>query len=202
MPEFSVLLHTKCASGLIFFVILIVVDLKVCGILEENARDRDSNDQRHESRSPSFAQGSVLVPRNASPFLKLGLITMGKDTTSSSWLSLNSCAPGHPARTKHKNTGGTISEAPSAKDIASPANRSFKKTTPTMKKVAEQKDATVVAQQLSLSPTVGSQGSVHCQTRTSLNIGTTMRTSTVRLNEAVGVPCTGFCCHLSQLANE
>ncbi|KAJ0014525.1 hypothetical protein Pint_21845 [Pistacia integerrima] len=127
---------------------------EVCGILEENARDQDSNDQRHESRSPSFAQGSVLVPRNASPFLKLGLITMGKDTTSSSWLSLNSCAPGHPARTKHKNTEGTISEAPSAKDIASPANRSFKKTTPTTKKVAEQKDATDVAQQLSLSPTV------------------------------------------------
>ncbi|KAJ0080000.1 hypothetical protein Patl1_24602 [Pistacia atlantica] len=99
-------------------------------------------------------KGSVLVPRNASPFLKLGLITMGKDTTSSSWLSLNSCAPGHPARTKHKNTEGTISEAPSAKDIASPANRSFKKTTPTTKKVAEQKDATDVAQQLSLSPTV------------------------------------------------
>ncbi|KAJ0078822.1 hypothetical protein Patl1_24607 [Pistacia atlantica] len=127
---------------------------EVCGILEENARDRDSNDQRHESRSPSFAPGSVLVPRNASPFLKLGLITMGKDTTSSSWLSLNSCAPGHPARTKHKNTEGAISEAPSAKDIASPANRSFKKTTPTTKKVAEQKDATDVAQQLSLSPTV------------------------------------------------
>ncbi|XP_031279268.1 uncharacterized protein LOC116137720 isoform X2 [Pistacia vera] len=127
---------------------------EVCGILEEHARDRDSNDQRHESRSPSFAQGSVLVPRNASPFLKLGLITMGKDTTSSSWLSLNSCAPGHPARTKHKNTEGTISEAPSAKDIASPANRSFKKTTPTTKKVAEQKDATDMAQQLSLSPTV------------------------------------------------
>ncbi|KAJ0079829.1 hypothetical protein Patl1_24598 [Pistacia atlantica] len=104
---------------------------------------------------------------------------------------------GHPACTKHKNTEGTISEGPAAEDIASSANRSFKKTTPTTKKVAEQKDTTDVAQ-LSLSLTGGSQGCVYCQTKTSLNIGTTTRTSTVKLNEAVWIPSTGLCCHLSQ----
>ncbi|XP_031287881.1 uncharacterized protein LOC116146607 [Pistacia vera] len=35
---------------------------EVCGILEENARDQDSNDQRHESRSPSFARAVFWSP--------------------------------------------------------------------------------------------------------------------------------------------
>ncbi|XP_044482270.1 uncharacterized protein LOC123208786 [Mangifera indica] len=128
-------------------------DKEVQDNLEENARDGDANDQRHEPRSPPVGKGNDLVPGNGSSFLKLGLITMEKETTSSSWLSLSSCAAGHPMRTKHKNAEGTISEGLAAKDITSTVNRSFKKTTPNTKKVSEQKDSTDVAQQLSLSPT-------------------------------------------------
>lgn len=139
------------------------------------ATDGDSDDQQHELRS-SNGQGSASASgKGSSPFLKLGLTNLGKDTASSSWLSLNSSAPGHPIRTKSKNPEGSISEGPAAKIMASRPIRSCKKVSPSSKKYVTQTHATDMAQQLSLSSlavqTVRKKRG--CRTNTGLNIGTT-----------------------------
>lgn len=93
--------------------------------MTEKATDGDSDDQQHELRSSHGLCGAPASRKGSSPFLKLGLTNLGKDTASSSWLSLNSSAPGNPICTKSKNSEDSISEGPAAKIMASRPIRSI-----------------------------------------------------------------------------
>ncbi|WCJ20167.1 Homeodomain-like superfamily protein [Euphorbia peplus] len=86
-------------------------------------------------------------PGNDTPFLKLGLTNLGKDGSSNSWLSLDSCAPVDPPSPKAaKYEECTISVANNL--AASRSNQNCKKITGSTKRVATE-DTT---QQLSLGP--------------------------------------------------
>lgn len=143
--------------------------------MTEKATDGDSDDQQHELRSSHGLCGAPASRKGSSPFLKLGLTNLGKDTASSSWLSLNSSAPGNPICTKSKNSEDSISGGPAAKIMASRPIRSCKKVSPSSKKVATQMHATDMTEQLSLSSlavqTVRKKRGF--RTNTGLNIRTT-----------------------------
>ncbi|KAL5840440.1 hypothetical protein ACOSQ3_013111 [Xanthoceras sorbifolium] len=168
-------------------------DKEIPSLVTENvATDGDSDDQQYELRTRSSAQANVCDPkRGTPPFLNLGLTNLGKEHTSNSWLSLNSCASGRPSRAKSKNEEGLISEDPAAKNIAScRPNRSCKTPTPSTKKFAAQKSATDMAEQLSLGPlairTVRKPRKCACRSNTSLNIGMTTESPKVDDKDELG----------------
>ncbi|KAK1557939.1 hypothetical protein Q3G72_034534 [Acer saccharum] len=160
---------------------------------EKVAIDGDSDDQQqYELRTPSRAQANVCDPRNGTPpFLKLGLTSRGKEHTRNSWLSLNSCAPGRPTRTKSKNEEGLMSQNSAVTNLAScRPDRSCKTPTPNTKKIATQKPATDMAEQLSLGPlairTVKKPRKRTSRSNTSLNTGVTTETPKVDEKDDLG----------------
>ncbi|KAF2304685.1 hypothetical protein GH714_037477 [Hevea brasiliensis] len=145
---------------------------------EKIATDADCGDKQCEWSSPVHPQSNTSIPGKGSPFLELGLTSLGKDAASSSWLTLESCATVDPPSRKDKHEECAMSVCPIAKNLAScRPNRSCRKTTPSMKTVATEKEVTDMAQQLSLGPLAVSSlkkpRKRSCRTNTSLSTGMT-----------------------------
>ncbi|CAK7351223.1 unnamed protein product [Dovyalis caffra] len=142
--------------------------------MEEVTNAEDYGDQHCELRSSVHSHGKPSILRKGSPLLNLSLTSLGKETTNSSWLSLDSHAPVDSSRMKVMHEKGVISECPAAKNLSScRPSRLCKKTTPSTK-VETQKDVSDIAQQLSLGPlavsTLRKPRKRSCRTNT--NLGT------------------------------
>ncbi|XP_065879204.1 uncharacterized protein [Euphorbia lathyris] len=99
----------------------------------------DYSSEQFEPRSPGPGPGLLQAsanPGNNSPFLNLGLTNLRKDGSSTSWLTLDSCAPVDPPSSKAN------------KLAVSRPNRISKKITASTKRVATED----MAQELSLGP--------------------------------------------------
>ncbi|KAJ9136350.1 hypothetical protein P3X46_033438 [Hevea brasiliensis] len=142
---------------------------------EKVTTDADCGDKQCEWRSPVHPQGNTSVPGKGSSFFKLGLASLEKDATGSSWLTLDSCPPVDLPSTKARYEGHTVSDSPMSKNLASRRpNRSCKKTT-SMKTVVIERDVIDMAQQLSLGPLAVSSlkkpRKRSCRTNTGLSTG-------------------------------
>lgn len=108
--------------------------------------DNEQCEQRHchSSRSNDFIAKDCTSP------VRLGSTGEKRDTgCSSSWLSLNSCPPGRPPRSKDHCMQSCDAEGPVLKNQEPPQlNQSSKKTTPIRKYVAAQR------QPMNMSPPV------------------------------------------------
>ena len=114
--------------------------------MEEVTNAEDYGDQQCKLRSPVYSHGKPSILRKGSPLLNLSLTSLGKETTSSSWLSLDSRAPVDSPRMKTLHEKGVINDSPTAKNLAScRPNRLCKKTT-LGAKVETQKDVFDMAQ--------------------------------------------------------
>ena len=142
--------------------------------MEEVTNAEDYGDQQWKLRSPVHSRGKPSILRKGSPLLNLSLTSLGKETASSSWLSLDSRAAVDSPRMKTLHEKGAINDSPAAKNL-SPCrpNRLCKKTTP-ITKVETQKNVSDMAQQLSLGPlavsTLRKPRKRMCRTNT--NLGT------------------------------
>lgn len=133
-------------------------------------------DKQCEPMTCCHPQGDVcILVKDITPSLELGLSNQGKDDTSnSSWLSLDSCAPDRllNSNTKHEERG--IGEAPATENLSSCRPiRSCNKKKPSTK-VTVQKHAMDMARQLSLGPlaisTLKKPRKRAYRTNTSLNV--------------------------------
>ncbi|KDP20744.1 hypothetical protein JCGZ_21215 [Jatropha curcas] len=139
-----------------------------------------------EWKSTIHTDGNSSIPGKASPFLKLSLTSMRKESSSSAWLTLDSCAAVDPPRINAKYEECTIGACPVAKKLISGRpNRSCKKTTQSMRTVVTEKDVMDMAQQLSLGPlavsTLKKPRKRACRTNASFN--TAMATENSRYDE-------------------
>lgn len=142
---------------------------------EKVVTDANDDDQRLGTNTPSHSRGSAPVQRQQTPpSLKLGLTCPSKDA-SSSWLSLDSCAPTQKSHSKPKNeNSSTTRKAPAAKKMApNRSSRSSKQTSATAKHDVD------IAKQLSLgplsTPTSRKPRKRASRATTGLNIGMTSR---------------------------
>ncbi|KAB5533671.1 hypothetical protein DKX38_016757 [Salix brachista] len=120
--------------------------------MEEVTNAEDYGDQHCKLRSPVYSHGKPSILRKGSPLLNLSLTSLGKETTSSSWLSLDSRAPVDSPRMKTLHEKGAINDSPTAKNLASCRPNRLCKKTPPSTKGETQKDVSDMAQQLSLGP--------------------------------------------------
>ncbi|KAF9672065.1 hypothetical protein SADUNF_Sadunf11G0001800 [Salix dunnii] len=120
--------------------------------MEEVTNAEDYGDQQCKLRSPVYSHGKPSILRKGSPLLNLSLTSLGKETTSSSWLSLDSRAPVDSPRMKTLHEKGVINDSPTAKNLASCRPNRLCKKTPPSTKGETQKDVSDMAHQLSLGP--------------------------------------------------
>ncbi|GAV85021.1 Myb_DNA-bind_6 domain-containing protein [Cephalotus follicularis] len=141
---------------------------------EKVATGADCDDQQWDLST--HAQSKACGGSHHSEF---GLTSLGEDT-SSSWLSLNSCAAACPAFTKTNYEEIIVSEDPAVtKSTSCHSTRSCKKTA--QKKLTVQKHAIDMAQQLSLGPlavtTVRKPRKRACRAKRGMKIGMTSEIS-------------------------
>lgn len=126
-------------------------------VMEEVPADADYGDVQCEQSRAAREEENTTIPRSSSRSLKLSLTSIENDGSSSSWLSLDSCAPAQNPSSVAKHNEDAIIRGPAAKSLAPcRPNRSCKKTTPSTKRIATQKDVIDMAQQLSLGPSAAS----------------------------------------------
>ncbi|KAG6641690.1 uncharacterized protein LOC122275671 [Carya illinoinensis] len=133
-------------------------------------------DNQCEPMTCCHPQGDVCVlVKDITPSLELGLSNQGKDDTSnSSWLSLDSCAPDRFLNSNTKHEERAIGEGPATENLSSCRPiRSCNKKKPSTK-VTVQKHAMDMARQLSLGPlaisTLKKPRKRAYRTNTSLNV--------------------------------
>lgn len=134
-----------------------------------------SSDKICEPMTCCHPQGDVCtLLKEITPSLELGLSNQGKvDTSNSSWLSLDSCAPDRLLNSNTKDEESALGEGPATENLSSCRPiRSYKKKKPSTK-VTVQKHAMDMARQLSLGPlaisTLKKPRKRACRTNTSFN---------------------------------
>ncbi|KAJ6725161.1 hypothetical protein OIU85_023019 [Salix viminalis] len=158
--------------------------------MEEVTNSEEYGDQHCKLRSPVYSHGKPSILRKGSPLLNLSLTSLGKETTSSSWLSLDSRAPVDSPRMKTLHEKGAINGSPTAKKLASCRPNRVRKKTPPTTKGETQKDVSDMAQQLSLGPlavsTLRKPRKRTCRTNTKLGARTVAESGGTNTKLATG----------------